>query len=102
MMVFKLTWIPYIFLIAGISFVYEGNNVIPGLFMMALGIIGIIIKSNNKAKDNQSKPTANQPKNHGTSQSQNSSTQSYCPQCGTMAIGEHSKFCNRCGTKLNR
>ena len=107
MFVFKLSWLPYLLVIAGISFLVEGQ-VLPGIALAVLGGIWIYIKFTDKKseKSNQSNSTSTASKPAVSSKTVNSAPKAVtavqsAPKTQPVEQAKPAgKFCRHCGAKV--
>ena len=112
MLVFKLSWLPYMFIIAGIALAAEGQP--SALILCVIGGVWLYIKFKNKKTENASNNANPSGESHATTHiphaanivpesaspaGENNATAKFCSNCGTK-INPGSVFCNHCGKKL--
>lgn len=105
MLVFKVSWLPYMCVIFGVlGLIFGEDPLIFTLFLIG-GIIWVVrVRNKKKAQSasNESAPSSTSPVRNASAGSSNTSAHSatFCPQCGNPAAAGNS-FCNKCGARLN-
>lgn len=109
MIIFKLSWLPYILILAGILVAIDGDPA--ALILVVIGVIWLFFrfkkKREEKASNTSSAPysTTNTPQsNHIVSNpaptvEENKTAAKFCSKCGAKAT-PGSVFCSNCGNKL--
>ena len=112
MLVFKLSWLPYMFIIAGIALAAEGQP--SALILCVIGGGWLYLKFKNKKAENNTNNanpsgapyiTTNVPQAAPVASKSapltdaNNGVVKFCSNCGTK-INPGSVFCNHCGKKL--
>ena len=112
MLVFKLSWLPYMFIIAGIALAAEGQP--SALILCVIGGVWLYFKFKNKKAENASNNanpfgapyiTTNVPQAAPVASKSdpptdaNNGVAKFCSNCGTK-MNPGSVFCNHCGKKL--
>lgn len=127
MIVFKLSWLPYMFIIAGIALAAEGQPA--ALILVVIGAVWLYFKFKNKREANASNKPYNPNTSYNTNPSNNTNTSGapysttnapqsnhivsspaptvdasqsaakFCSNCGAKAV-PGSVFCSNCGNKL--
>ncbi|MCD7731861.1 MAG: hypothetical protein LUH56_00255 [Oscillospiraceae bacterium] len=94
MFVFKVSWIPYILLIAGIGFISD-DQVLPGLVFIVIGIL--LIWNKHKDKDRSEKHIDS--KNEKSQPRMDGYTVNKDVKSGSEKVEEVIKVCSNCGKK---
>ena len=121
MIIFKLSWLPYILILAGILLAAEGQPA--ALILCVIGGVWLYFKFKNKKAENSSNkpntpnasyntnasnapyPTTNAPQptqivsNPTPTVDANKTAAKFCSKCGAKAT-PGSVFCSNCGNKL--
>ena len=109
MIIFKLSWLPYILILAGILIAIDGDPA--ALILVAIGVIWLFFRFKKKREEKASNmssapyPTTNAPQsthvvsNPAPTVDANKSTAKFCSKCGAKAT-PGSVFCSNCGNKL--
>ena len=99
MLIFKLSWVPYILIIAGIAVAADGDA--SALILTAIGIIWLIIKYYNKSKNSSNSNTQNETSfsTNSAPATNQSANVKYCRNCGAK-LEDGDVFCVECGSKI--
>ena len=103
MFVFKLSWAPWILIVAGILVAMDDPT---GLVLTVAGIIWLVLKARKKkgATKSSVSPSFTKAKKSNATKMQQTNTSkavmNYCPHCGKPVQSDFA-FCTDCGSKLN-
>ena len=88
-MVFKLSWLKYMLVLAGIIFICD-EQIVPGILFIAAGVAWIAFHFINKNKSGASNGAS-------ANTDGNAEASRYCPSCGAK-LDADAKFCEICGS----
>jgi len=100
MLVFKLSWAPWILIVAGILVAMDDPT---GLILTVAGLFWLVLKAKKKKGVTQSGVAPDSTKTDTTKTQQTNTSKAvmnYCPHCG-KPIESDFAFCSNCGSKLN-
>lgn len=93
MIVFKLSWLPWILIIAGVALLADGEA--PGVVLLIIGVVWLFLKLRSKSKNSvSSKGQSTPPKASSVK------PVTKCSRCG-KENRPGSIFCENCGSKLS-
>lgn len=116
MLVFPLKWLPYLMVIAGIAFLFSGEDFIWGILLIAAGGFWIYKRYKNKSNNNSNNSNNNNNNNFNSfnnipaertytsvnePKKDTGSTVVFCDNCGSKLV-EGASFCSECGKRLNK
>lgn len=95
MIVFKLSWLPWILIIGGIGLLSDGEAA--GVALLLIGAVWLVLRYRSK-KSGDSEPKQLQKKNPINAEG-SAVSPGTCPACGA-AVSENSLYCASCGKRL--